>query len=385
MGFFDRIFGNRRVNASLDSFFKTFNAYNPVFYSWQGGLYESEVVRAAINAVATHVSKMSVQMVGAAKQKLQTKMQAAPNEFQTWSQFLYRTATILLVNNTAFIVPVLDEFDEISGVYTVVPSRCELVQSNGVPYLRYYFKSGDSGAIELERCGILTKFQYADDFKGETNAALDATMALLDIQNQGIREGVKSAATYRFMATLNNFSKAEDIAKERKRFSSQNLATDADGGGILLFPNTYTNVQQIKSQPYIVDAEQMKLINTNVFNYFGVNEKILQNNATSDEMDAFYNGALEPFAIQLAEVLSKMFYSYRERNSGNAVYVTSDRLQYMSVQNKVAMVTQLGDRGMMTINEARHLFNYAPLPEGNTAPIRGEYYMLGDERNAGEN
>jgi hypothetical protein len=47
------------------------------------------------------------------------------------------------------------------------------------------------------------------------------------------------------------------------------------------------------------------------------------------------------------------------------------------------MVQQLSDRGMMTINEARELFNYAPLPEGDTAVIRGEYYNV--EEKVGEN
>ena len=62
----------------------------------------------------------------------------------------------------------------------------------------------------------------------------------------------------------------EDLAKERKRFTRENL--QADGGGVLLFPNTYSDIQQIESKPFVVDAEQMKLIQTNVYNYFGVNE-----------------------------------------------------------------------------------------------------------------
>lgn len=374
MSLFDRIFGAKKEKELLpDSFFQTLNAYVPAFTSWNGSIYESELVRSAINAKAEHVSKMSVRIVGSAKPALQTKLKCAPNEFQTWSQFLYRLSTILDVNNTAFIVPVIDRYGETTGIYPVLPMSCEIVEYNGTPYLRYHFASGNIASIELENCGIMTKFQYKNDFMGDTNNALRQTMGLIDIQNQGIKEGVKSAATYRFMAQLSNFAKAEDLKKERLRFSSKNLSSD--GGGLLLFPNTYSNIQQIKSSPFVVDADQMKLINTNVYNYFGVNEKIMQNSANADELDAFYNGALEPFAIQLSEVMTKMLFTLNEQGRGNRVHVTSDRLQYMSVSNKVSLIQTLGDRGMLTINEGRELLNYAPVDGGDELmPIRGEYY-----------
>ena len=289
------------------------------------------------------------------------------------SQFLKRLATIYEVNNTAFIVPVIDEYGETTGVYPVLPANCDIVQYQERPYLRYRFLSGDCATIELDKCGILTKHQYKSEFFGETNSALDSTMALINIQNQGITEGVKSAATYRFMAQLSNFSKPEDLAKERKRFNTENLSADS-GGGVLLFPNTYSNIKQIDSKPFVIDAEQMKLIQTNVYNYFGVNEKILQSSANGEELDAFYNNALEPFAIQLAEVLTKMLFTMRERSSGAEVYVTSNRLQYMSAASKMSLITTMGDRGMITINEARELLNYAPVEGGDELmPIRGEY------------
>lgn len=159
MGFFEKIFGERKeTTVRPEQFFKTFDAYMPAFTSWNGGIYESELVRAAIGAKAAHASKMSVKMVGAARPALQARMKAAPNEFQTWSQFLYRTMTILEVNNTAFIVPVLDANGEVTGIYTVLPSRCELVQYKNTPFLRYTFATGDVGAVELSMCGVMTKY-----------------------------------------------------------------------------------------------------------------------------------------------------------------------------------------------------------------------------------
>ena len=75
-----------------------------------------------------------------------------------------------------------------------------------------------------------------------------------------------------------------------------------------------------------------------------------------------------------------MTYTERERNSGNMILFVANRLQYMSASTKIQMAQQLGDRGVLTIDEIRELFNYAPLPDGagEYTPIRGEYKNVKD-------
>ena len=120
----------------------------------------------------------------------------------------------------------------------------------------------------------------------------------------------------------------------------------------------------------------MKLIKENVYDYFAVNEDIIQNKAFGDNWLAFYEGAVEWFAIQLSEVLTRMLYTERERQRGNRIWFTSNRLQYMSNADKMNAISQMADRGLMTRNELREILNLAPLPEplGSQIPARGEYY-----------
>ena len=387
MGLFEKLFPKKREKIDNGwTQFKTLTAYQPVFRTYRGAIYENELIRAAIDTRAKHISKLSVSLVGAAKPVLQTKLKQAPNPYQTWSQFLYRWSTILDVNNTAFIIPLFDEFGRVDGIYPLLPSRCSLVEYKGVPYVRYEFRNGQHAAIELDKVGVTTKFQYHDDVFGDRNDALIPTMRLIDIQNQGIEEGVKSSATFRFMAKLNNFSKSDDLVTERKNFSAKNLTADAEGGGLLLFPNYYTDIKQIDAHPFVIDDKQMKAIKDNVFSYFGVSEKVLQAAATDEELDAYWNTSIEPFAIQLAQVLTKMLFTSREQASGSRVDVSASRLQYMSVSHKISMARELADRGCMTIDEIRELFNYAPLPDGagDMVPIRGEYYDVQEDSDDNE-
>jgi len=375
MGLFQKLFGNDpKPRGEFQGRFEMLNGYTPHFTTWAGSIYESEIVRAAINARAVHISKLAVELHGTAKPKLQTKLRLAPNEWTTWSQFLYRLSTILDVHNTAFITPIFDEFGAVSGIYAPLPSRCEFVQYGGQPYLRYEFERGQHAAIELQNCGIMTKFQYRHDLLGDTNAALLPIMDLITMQNQGIQEGVKQSAAWRFMAQLSNFAKPEDIAKERKRFTEENLRNDSGNSGLLLFPNTYQNVKQIESKPYVVDADQMKLIDQGVFDYFNVNDKILTASAYGDEWSAFYESVVEPFAIQFSEVLTKMLFTYRERAQGSFVAATTNRLQYMSNADKLNVSAQMLDRGIMSINDVREIWNLPPVEGGDARIIRGEYY-----------
>lgn len=385
MGLFEKLFGKRpEPKGRYEGVFKMLDGYTPHFSTRNGGVYESELIRAAINARATQISKLNVQTFGSARPALQNKLKHGPNEFQTWSQFLYRLSTILDVHNTAFITPVFDEFGQPSGVYTPLPSKCEIVQYDSVPYLRYEFSQGQKAAVELMYCGIMTKYQYRNDFFGENNDALRQTMDLIHIQNQGIEEGVKSAATYRFMAQLSNFSKPEDLALERQRFTKENLAPDSNGGGLLLFPNTYSNVKQVDVKPWVVDAEQMKTIKDNVFLYFGVNEDVIENKAFGDSWAAFYEGSIEPFAVQFSEVMTRMLFTLREQSQGNYVMATANRIQYMTNSDKLLVSRDLLDRGILSLNEAREIWNLPPVDGGDSRIIRGEYYNADNKVNTDE-
>lgn len=372
MGLFEKLFPKKTALAKdAVTYFQTLNAYNPTFISWNGAIYESLQVRSAIDALARHSSKLEMTIQGSAKPALRTKLRRGPNQYQTWSQFLYQARTILEADTTLFIVPVYDRYGEISGVYPVRPSNTTIVEGlDKTIYLKYTFSSGQTAAIELLNCCLLTKFQYDSEFFGSLNGPLKETMELITIQNQGITNGIKNSSSFRFMAQSSNFVDPEDLEKEQTRFS-RHLKQK---GGFLLFPNTYRDIKQIDSKPYVPDAEQQKLILQNISNYFGVNEDILQNKAVGDAWSAFYEGAIEPFAIQLSEAMTRMLFTFNEQVRGSKVMFTANRLQYMTNKDKLEVSAQMLDRGIMSINDVRDIWNMPHVENGDQRIIRGEYY-----------
>lgn len=384
MGLFDFIFKPKNVELSreADSYFRTLTAYRPHFTTWDGKLYESELVRSAIDARARHVSKLKVEIQGAARPTLQTKLRLKPNNWQTWSQFLYRLSTILDMQNTAVIVPVYDELMNTVGYYPVLPRKCEIVQDDdGTPFLRYEFSNGEKAADYLEECAILTKFQYKDDFFGETNHALDPTMSLVHMNNEGIKEAIRNGATYRFAARMTNFSNTEDLKRERQRFSEANLKADEANGGLLLFPNTYSDIKELQNKGYTVPEAELREIRTSVYNYFAINEDVLQSKAYGDAWSAFYESVIEPFAIQFSETMTQAMFSDRERAQGSLLMATSNRLQYMTTKEKLDVSSAMFDRGIWNRDDVRDVWNMSPLPDGQGQAyiIRGEYITISED------
>lgn len=374
MGLFEKIFPKKYRFPNGSERWEPLTAYSASFRTWKGELYEFDQVRSAIDTLARNTSKLKIEMEGTAKPKTRNRLKIKPNDYQTWSQFLYRLRTIYEMQNNAIIVPVLDDYDSISGLFPVLPSTCEVVSYRDVEYLRYKFYGNKTAAIELERCGIITKHQYKNDIFGDKNEALNSTLDLLDMNKQAIKEAIKESNSFKFMARMNNFAKDEDIAAERKRIKDANLK-DKDGF-LLLFSNLIGEPKQIDYKPYSIDQKQLELINSNIEKYFGVSTEAIKNELTGDKAASFYEGAIEPFAIQASEVITNMLFSYMEQATGNIFTLTANRLQFMTNADKLSYTSQMADRGLTTINELREVWNLAPLPDGDKLVARGEYYLI---------
>lgn len=382
MGLFDYLFKNKKTREITGEYFRMLNGYSPVFSTYDGGVYEMDLTRTAINAFATHCSKLKPEMAGNAMRRLEHTLQYKPNEFMDTTKFIARLATILECEHTAFIAPVEDRAGELMGWFPLLPQNCEIIEAaDGQLYLRYMFSSGQHGAIEFNRVGILTSHQYKDDLFGEDNSTLKPTMQLIQTSNEGIVNAVKNSANIRFMAKVANMLKPEDIKAERDRFTADNLSSD-NTSGMIIYDSKFADLKQVESKPYAPNAVQMQLIQDNVCTHFGVSMDILQNKFSEESWNAYYEGKIEPFALQLSLVMSNMTYTPRELAHGNAITFSANRLQYASNATKLSVSTQLFDRGLITRNAVMDIWNMPHVEDGDKYYIRKEYTEiseLGDE------
>lgn len=381
MGVFEKIFGKKEQPAALKNakLFRMLEGYTPAWTTFSGSIYEADLIRASLDAWGRHTAKLKPNLKGAALPELQNRLKVKPNAFLEWSQFLYQAATVLGVRNNNFIVKTRAEDGTTTGIINIVPESWELIEYDDEPWIRFILSNNKRRAERLAEVGIMTRYQYKSELFGENNEAMQPVLDLITIQRQGITEGIKNGNSYRFYARQDNWASDEDIGEEMERFNKFTFGNKKTAGGVLLFPMTYEDIHEMKASGYTVDKEQQEAIRTNVFDYFGVNENIIQNKAIGDEWLAFYEGMIEWIAIQLSEVVSGMLFTDRERMGyGNEIFFTSNRLQYMSNKDKLEAIKVNADRGLMTRNELREIENLAQLPEpyGSQIPARGEYYDI---------
>ena len=382
MNILEKIGGALRLQkqrVSAKEFFKLLEGYVPTFTNAPEAIYEMELIRAAINAFARFCSKLQPEIRGRGLAHMEHHWQLAINPYMVTSQFIARVATILEVENTAFIIPIEDVEGRLVGFYPLMPQNCELVEYDGITYLRYTFSNGKRAAIEFDRVGVLNQHQYQNDFFGESNAALKPTMQLIHTNNQGIIAGVKNSAQIRFLAKIANMIDPEDIKKERERFTSENLS-ESNQSGMIIYDNKFTEIKQVQNSQYTINAAQMKQIKENVFNYFGINENILQNKYDEEGFNAYFQGKIEPFAIQLSLVLSNITFSERQIAHGNYFLLSMSRLEFASIATRTSLSTAFFDRALINRNGVRKILGLPMVddPDGETYFIRSEYTRLED-------
>lgn len=373
MGVLSLFFPNNPAKKTYAaSGFKTFTEYNPVFYTWSGKIYEEALCRAAIEKFSTSCAKLKPEVVGSSKPNVKRMFETWPNPYMTWPKFLGRLATITETDTTAFVVPLLDRSDNVVGLFPLKPITTEVIDLQDEPWLRFTLATGDQLAIEMWRVAIITRFQYESDFFGSGNGALDGTLSVMDAQRQAEQLAIRNGARIRFIGRLTGQVHEDDIKAKRERFYEDNLSPE-NTTGLMLYDNTYDSLKQIEEQHYTIDTDEMKRINDSVFSYFGTNEDILHNHYTEEHWGAYYEGKIEPWAVQVSESLTRMLYTSIERRHGNYVMFSSNRLEYASNASKRNMVRDMIDRGVMSINEAREVLQLPPIPGGEVFFARGEY------------
>ena len=375
---FEKLFGSVQPKATdrANETVTTINHYSPSFSNFRGSLFEMEITRSIIHSKAKHSAKLNPHIVGSAYKNLENTLKFKPNEFQSTYDFLYKLRLLYEMDTYVFIIPIMSRENDVivEGFYPLKADNVEILEFDGITWLRYKFDNGQIAAIEYDRVGIISKMNYRNDFIGDGNGVLSDTMNLLTVQSQGMQEAIKKSAVIEFVARLNSVMRPEDLEAERENFSKKNLSSD-NTSGVAMFDQRYIDVKQIERKAYVPDEKQMNYIKGNLFSYFGINEDILQNKFNEDTWNAFYEGEIEPFAIQVSLAMTNMLFSTREKAMNNYVHFSANRLQYASNTTKLNVSQTLFDRGIFGTHDIADIWNM-PKVGVNEFYIRKEYAQM---------
>lgn len=374
MGLFKK--KNAKTNEKADkNVMQMVTLWGEYFYSWNGRLYDSDIVRSCIRPKVKAVGKLVGKHIRSDSGVLKVNPDAnirfllsEPNPYMTGQQFQEKVATQLCLNNNAFILIVRDINDKPIQLYPIPCIQCETKYINDELYLKFQYRNGKSGIFPYSQIIHLRQDFNEHDIFGESPAlALASMMEVIGTIDQGIIKAIKNSGIVRWLLTFTSSLRPEDIKKNVKDFVDNYLSVESDTFGAAGVDSKATAIR-IEPKDYVPNALQTKETINRIYSFFNTNEKIIQSKWTEDEWNAYYEAEVEPVAIQMGDTYSVKIFTRRERGCGNRIVFEASNLQCASLSSKLALQAMV-DRGAMTPNEWRATLNMAPI-EGGDNPIR---------------
>ena len=364
MSFIDIFRQKKNVSMSAERW-RELGQYTAIFSRFGTDMYKSDLVRACIRPLAEHTSKANARCTN---KNIEYVLNTSPNMYMNGKAFLSKVRTRLELQNTVFIYIVRDIKGHACGFYPVPYNTFEALEYENGLFIKFTFVSGQSPVVlPWDDLAVLRKDYNTSDIAGDPNTAILSMLELINTTNQGIANAVKATANLRgILKSTKAMLSMEDVKKNKEQFVADYLNLENEGGIASL--DATMEFTPISMNPTITSWEQQKEFREDVYRYFGISEAIVSSNYTEEQMEAFYDSRIEPFLVELSTELTKKVFTPREQAFGAQVIYESNRLQYSSNKTKLAMV-QMVDRGALTPNEWRMMFNMAPV-EGGDTPLR---------------
>lgn len=354
--------------------FKELGTYRSYFSVFGKDIYKSDDVRTCIRALAEHTSKANPRCTD---KRIERILQLRPNRFMNGKDFLAKVRNYLEIKNTAFVYIERDNTNKVIGFYPVPFQTYEALEYKDRLYIKFHFDGNHSNlVVPWDDLAVLRKDYVFSEIGGETNEPLLPTLDVISTMDKGLQNAVKSTANLRGILKSTKAMLSPETLKQQKDIFVKDYMDISNEGGIASLDATQ-EFKEINLKPTTASAEEADSYRERVYRYFGVNEKIIKSTYTESEYDAFYESRIEPFLVALSLEFTYKIFTDRQIGFENEVWYESNRLQYASAKTKISMV-QLVDRGLMTPNEYRALFNMAPYEGGNEFVLRLDTAKTGD-------
>lgn len=362
---FDFIFG-RPKRQETNTWLQMLNGYNPVFSTVSDNVYDSKVARECIDRIATHCAKLVPRHI---QNSLATKINGdinfllsnQPNPLMNTYDFIYKMISMLYTDCNAFVYIAKDSNGFITGFYPVLALNYDLLQDNKkVIYLQFQFVNGQTYTLPYLELIHLRLFYNRHDIYGTNNKVLKSDIETAVASSEGIKNAIKITNNLKgILKYTNSMLKEKDIKENKESFVRDFLNLENQSGIAAL--DAKADFQTVEMKPVTLDKAQLEQVNYNIFDYFGISEKVVKNGFTPDEWNAFFEGVIEPRAIQMSYEFTNKIFSRQARKDGHKIVFTANRIQYESLKEKRQLLATVLPYGLLTKDMALEILDLPPI------------------------
>mgnify|MGYP001623706448 CR=1 FL=1 len=378
---FNMIFGKKdnsqkdnsqKNNNITQTQFQLLSGWDSQFTTLPEGTYNSKVARQAIDRIATHCAKLVPKHIQGnitnnIKGDINFLLSNQPNPLMNTFDFIYRVISLLYTDCNAFVFIARDRTGFITGFYPVLATNYDLLQgADGNIYLQFDFVNGETYTIPYLELIHLRLFYNRNDIFGTNNRVLKTDLETAQTSSEGIKNAIKTTSNLKgILQYENSMLKNKDLVKTKDDFVKDFLNMDNEGGIAAL--DAKAKFEPVNLKPITLDKDQLERVNYNIFDYFGISEKIINNSFTEEEWNAFYEGVIEARGIQMGYAFTNKIFKKQSIKDGHRIVFTANRLQYASLKTKTDLLKVVAPWAMIKVDEGREILDLAPLggEEGN--------------------
>lgn len=367
MGILKRLFGQDNITVSG---YKMITEQGDGFYSYNGNLYSSDIVRSCIRPKTQAVGKAVGKHIRESKNNILVNPDAyikflleEPNPYMSGQMLLEKLTNQLSLNNNAFALIQRDLNGIANSIYPINSNSVEALENKqGELFLKFlikgkYYTFKYSDIIHLRR-----DFNTNDIFGENPAVALTQLMEIVTTTDQGIIKAIKNSNIIKWLLKFHNTLREEDIKRNTKEFVDSFLRIDSENAGAAATDAKF-DAQQVEPKNYVPGSDQTKNTIDRIYSFFNTNNEIVQSKYSEDQWISYYEAEIEPVLVQLSNEFTRKLFSRRERGFGNKIIFESSNLSFASMQTKLRLVAFV-DRGIMNPDEVRAILNFAPIPDG---------------------
>ena len=385
---FTRIFGKQKPLPQNATQLRVLNGYSNEYTPFSGAAFDNATVRACVDTIARHASKLNPRHIVRREGKVQRVLNdrlnyllsTKPNPLMTSAEFIEKLVNQYFTTNNMFVFVQRDMTGSVAALWPLDFSQVEMYEDvRGVIYAKFSFGIGLQTAVPYDDIvHIRRHFNRGEMYGDAEDKMLTEDLTLLKAVKAAIVNVVKNYGRLRGIVKFLQTLRPEDMKKNFENFVENFVNPVKNGSGIAPMDNT-SDYKELTVESTTFDAAQMQYARDNIYKYFGVSEKLINGTYDESEFIAFYESVIEPLAVKLSQAFTTVLFTQREQGFGNEIIFEANRLNYISVASKINIAKQLLPAGILTINDTRELFGYAPVPDGDERIVSLNYIKASDQ------
>ena len=343
MGFFDK-------SQQLSTFTFLGND-NFTIKSFGNDVSMHPIVSSCIDCISRHCSKATF----SDENGQQVDFLKRPNEYQSQSAFIYKIVANLKKNNECFIYIDRNKRNKVKQLHVLNHGNCQIKVVEDELLFEFLLPiTGTKKVVPYsEIIHVRDKYMNNEFYSDDQQETLKNLVNTKHTLEQGIEKYIHTSNLVRGIVQVNAILKNEDLQKYLNDFNGQfdNLENKSS---FAVLDNKAT-FQPISSNAQIPDHEIFESVNREIYSYFGLTQAIVENSASEDEMENFYDSIINPILKQISEEFSDKL--------NMTVTLALNNYIFTSFQRKVNAIKELMSFGILDINESRKLLGYSELGE----------------------